>query len=103
MKGVIWLASLAALIPASSGAAPLANWQLGKLAPIAKIDPRFQSYNVEMVEVTGGRFWAPYGGPAGKVYRQRPPMDLANPRLRQLARLLAPAYVRVSGTWANTS
>ena len=27
---------------------------------IGKVDDRFQSYNVEMVEVTGGRFWAPY-------------------------------------------
>ncbi|MGJ5817228.1 hypothetical protein [Paludibaculum fermentans] len=37
----------------------------GRLAPSAmrkagKVDDRFQSYNVEMVEVTGGRFWAPY-------------------------------------------
>jgi hypothetical protein len=32
-----------------------------ELRPIATIDPRFQSYNVEMVEVTGGRFWSPYG------------------------------------------
>ncbi len=27
---------------------------------ITNIDERFQSYNVEMVEVTGGRFWKPY-------------------------------------------
>ena len=27
---------------------------------IATVDERFQSYNVEMVEVTGGRFWKPY-------------------------------------------
>ena len=30
------------------------------LRRIGMIDPRFQSYNVEMIEVTGGRFWAPY-------------------------------------------
>ena len=23
------------------------------------VDPRFQSYNVEMVEIIGGRFWKP--------------------------------------------
>ena len=28
---------------------------------IAAVDNRFQSYNIEMVEVTGGRFWKPYG------------------------------------------
>ena len=27
---------------------------------IGTIDDRFQAYNVEMLEVTGGRFWKPY-------------------------------------------
>src|SRR5579871_5182785 len=27
---------------------------------IGTVDERFQSYNVEMVEVIGGRFWKPY-------------------------------------------
>lgn len=96
---------------------------------IGAIDERFQSYNVEMVEVTGGRFWKPYASapeaapnvspntkeaasppgpptPAGMnpdLYEYRPPIDLANARLRKLAAGLGPAYVRVSGTWANTT
>ena len=44
--------------------------------------------------------------PAGmdpNLYQQRPPIDLTNPRLRKLAAALGPAYVRVSGTWANTA
>ena len=93
---------------------------------VGAVDPRYQSYNVEMLEVTGGRFWKPYsaigaapakaaqpdaatsGGtdvPAGMsadLYQERPALDLPNPRLRMLARALGPAYVRVSGTWANT-
>jgi hypothetical protein len=75
---------------------------------IGTVDPRFQSYNVEMVEVTGGRFWKPYPrkmrtlGQADR-YGDRPPIDLANPRLRMLAAALAPAYMRVSGTWANAT
>ena len=32
----------------------------GSLPKLGTVDARFQSYNVEMVEVTGGRFWAPY-------------------------------------------
>jgi len=36
------------------------------------------------------------------MYQYRPPIDLSNPRLRKLAAALGPAYVRVSGTWANT-
>jgi heparanase 1 len=94
---------------------------------IGTVDERFQSYNIEMVEVIGGRFWKPYRDidallkaqasatqsnkesanvPAGmdpNLYQQRPPIDLTNPRLRKLAAALGPAYVRVSGTWANTA
>jgi hypothetical protein len=77
------------------------------MARIGTVDERFQSYNVEMVEVTGGRFWKPYGpkpfDPSSGLYQYRPPIDLANPRLRKLAAALAPAYMRVSGTWANAT
>ena len=38
-----------------------------------------------------------------RLYQYRPPIDLANARLRKLAAALGPAYVRVSGTWANTT
>jgi len=89
---------------------------------IGTVDERFQSYNIEMVEVIGGRFWKPYGSttnkskaqepatqegstPAGidpNLYQYRKPIDLSNPRLRKLAAALGPAYVRVSGTWANS-
>jgi hypothetical protein len=77
------------------------------LPRIGTIDDRFQSYNVEMVEVTGGRFWKPYGPEASDtradLFAYRPPIDLTNPRLRKLAAALAPAYMRVSGTWANAT
>jgi heparanase len=90
---------------------------------IGTVDERFQSYNIEMVEVTGGRFWKPYesgpgasdkahapakpteSSPAGidpALFEYRPPIDLSNARLRKLAAGLGPAYIRVSGTWANT-
>lgn len=77
--------------------------ELSTLPRIATVDARFQSYNIEMVEVTGGRFWAPYGGPPEEVYRHRDPLDLRNSRLQSLAKHLGPAYVRVSGTWANNT
>jgi heparanase len=90
---------------------------------IGTIEERFQAYNVEMLEVTGGRFWKPYrdmqteankqsvpqesgSTPAGmnpNLYEYRPPIDLSNTRLRKLALALGPTYVRVSGTWANTT
>jgi hypothetical protein len=90
----------------------------GSMARIGSVDLRFQSYNVEMIEVTVGRFWKSYGssgegrpapsaavpqGMDASLYEYRPPVDLAKPRLRALARALGPAYVRVSGTWANTT
>lgn len=84
-------------------AAPTKSIDVSNLDKIGTVDERFQSYNVEMVEVTGGRFWAPYGGPEGEVYRMRPPENLADKRLRDLTRHLGPAYMRVSGTWANST
>lgn len=97
------------------------------MARIGTVSERFQSYNVEMLEVTGGNFWKPYGAagkavpqaaaaagsqaqgsdaPAGmdpNLYQYRPPIDLGNRRLRVLAGALGPAYMRISGTWANTT
>ncbi|WP_245321078.1 hypothetical protein [Bradyrhizobium sp. NAS96.2] len=74
---------------------------------VATIDPRFQSYNIEMVEVTGGRFWKPYAAAAADAkterFAPRPPIDLRDGRLRKLAAALAPALLRVSGTWANST
>jgi len=79
----------------------------GRMPRVGEIDARFQSYNIEMVEVTGGRFWKPYGhldgGVDRDIYEYRPPIDLTNARLRRLASALAPAYLRVSGTWANAT
>ena len=97
------------------------------MARVGTVDERYQSYNVEMLEVTGGKFWKPYGPeldailkqpastaastdsgdtPAGMnpaLYQYLPPLDLTNRRLRKLAAALGPAYVRTSGTWANTT
>jgi heparanase len=83
---------------------------------LAEIDARFQSYNIEMVEVTGGYFWRPYrddatassstamqAGIDRSMFAYRPPIDLSSARLRKLAAALGPAYVRVSGTWANAT
>jgi heparanase 1 len=90
-----------------------------QLRVIGEVDERFQSYNVETVEVTGGNFWAPYqtsgttphapvAGPHGtefatSAYQKRDPIDLKNRRLRALTRALGPAYMRVSGSWANST
>jgi hypothetical protein len=100
--------------PAGKPVSPLSPATMPR---IGTIDDRFQSYNIEMVEVTGGRFWKPYAslteekqpdanqpsGMAPSLYEHRQPINLYNARLRKLAWALGPAYVRVSGTWANTT
>jgi heparanase 1 len=98
-----------------------AEISVARLARVGKVDARYSSYNIEMVEVAGGRFWRPYadvaraeetqegrGGnqPAGlnpALFEYRAPIDLCRARLRKLAAALGPAYVGVSGTWANTT
>ncbi len=94
-----------------------------KMKATGIVDPRFASYNIEMVEVTGGRFWRPYKSPTHEkiasnaaaqnlnqqvgqntaMFQYRPPIDLSNARLRKLAAALGPSYVRVSGSWANST
>lgn len=97
------VATMFTLTGCATTPAPRDPMGLASLTQTGDVDERFQSYNVEMVEVTGGRFWAPYGGPASEVYRMRPPADLSNAKLRGLAANLGPAYMRVSGTWANST
>lgn len=87
---------------------------------IRHVDERLMSYNIEMTEITGGTFWKSYTAEqiAGtqefpsvtaladvtdmpELMECYPPIDLTNRRLRELAKQLGPAWVRVSGTWAT--
>lgn len=87
---------------------------------IRDVDERLVSYNIEMTEVTGGTFWKSYTPEqiAGTekfppianlkdvttmadLMQYYPPIDLYNVRLRELAKKLGPAWIRVSGTWAT--
>jgi len=102
---------------AGPAATPPASTAPATMPRVGTIEERFQSYNIEMVEVTGGRFWKPYDSkaeakqsdanqPSGmdpSLYGYRSPINLSHARLRKLAAALGPAYVRVSGTWANTT
>lgn len=98
------------LRPHASSAEMSVSVNPSRMTELGAVDPRYQSYNIEMVEVTGGRFWKPYGSAGSSaqsnnpdLYAYRPPIDLANPKLRKLAAALGPAYLRVSGTWANST
>ena len=118
---IVVMVVVASVLP-SRARAQSVSLDVTKMPRIGNVDERFVSYNIEMAEVTGGNFWKPYHNqssaaaeatppaqsastPAGmspKMYQYRPPIDLANPQLRKLASALGPAYVRVSGTWANS-
>jgi heparanase len=120
-QGCLTFVLLAAQTQAAASAdAPSIN--PSSLPRIGTVDERFQSYNIEMVEITGGRFWRPYrsrpdveptpsqrsgsGTPRDKdsnLFQYRSPIDLADIRLQKLAAALAPTYLRVSGTWANST
>jgi heparanase 1 len=109
--------------PACAGAlADAPSVTPSSLPGVGTVDARFLSYNIEMIEVTGGKFWKPYASKPGaqpappprsgsdtppgmdsNLFEYRPPIDLADARLRKLAAALAPAYLRVSGTWANST
>ena len=82
------------------------------LKQVGEVDECYQSYNVEMCEVVGGDFWIPYdlldsakvkAGGFSALKHTIPPINLYDKKLRMLASALGPAYVRVSGTWANTT
>ena len=127
----VLIVALATLVHAGLALPSRATEQPLSLAPsdmprVGMVDERFNSYNVEMAEVIGGTFWKPYkeqekaawnhqsvvtGSSTGTglmpgqdpaIFEARPPIDLTNARLRKLTAALGPAYMRVSGTWANT-
>src|ERR1700740_87710 len=113
--------AVAVVFPTTRLVGQVVSLDPAKMPAIGTVDERFQSYNIEMVEVIGGRFWKPYGRSTNEsraqepapqagftpadtdpnLYRYRAPIDLSNPRLRKLAGAVSPAYVRVSGTWAQ--
>ncbi len=110
------LLPLFAMLSQSSTAAEALKIAPSELKAIAEVDERYQSYNIEMAEVIGGRFWKPYEHSTGippassnvevggqnALFEARSPVDLSDKRLLVLAGALGPAYLRVSGTWANS-
>lgn len=87
------------------------------LPKIRNVDKHLIAYNIEMTEVTGGTFWKTYTpeqieGTAAfpkisdwqnmnNLQQYYGPIDLYNSELRRRAKDIGPAWVRVSGTWAN--
>ncbi len=99
MCGAAMLAGAAACFagPSDEAAAKANKIAPATLARVGTVDERFQSYNIETVEVTGGRFWKSFasidkmkaedkskapeitapGGMNPSLYEYRPPIDLS--------------------------
>ncbi len=75
--------------------------RLALAAPMQVVDARFLSVAVDSSEMIGGMWWAPYGAAGGAAKERVSPYDFTRPRLRRLARELAPAYLRLGGTEAD--
>jgi heparanase 1 len=69
--------------------------------PLATVDERYLSVAIDSSQLVGGHWWSPDGGVEAIGRHRIAPVDLARHRLRELARELAPAYLRVGGTEAD--
>jgi heparanase 1 len=69
--------------------------------PSGLVDERFLSVAIDSSQVVGGHWWSPSGAVEPIGQRRVEPIDLRDPRLRRLARELAPAYLRIGGTEAD--
>jgi heparanase 1 len=70
--------------------------------PAAEVEDRFLSVAIDTAQVVGGEFWAPPGSGEGWLQTHSVRRyDFERPRLRNLARALGPAYLRVGGTAAD--
>ena len=71
-------------------------------AAIAEVDGRFLSVAIDTSQVVGGNWWSESGEvEVGVGSTRAEPFDFTRERLRNLARELAPAYLRIGGSEAD--
>lgn len=69
--------------------------------PVATISERYLSVAVDSAQVVGGLFWDPAGTPSMVGSVEVPVFDFDRPKLRKLAKELAPALLRIGGSTAD--
>lgn len=68
----------------------------------AEVDQAYLSFAIDTAQVVGARFWAPPGQGEGWLGTQpTAAFDFSRPRLLNLTRGLAPAYLRIGGSDAD--
>ncbi len=71
---------------------------------VAQVRPEFLSVSLDISQVVGGRFWGAGGGvELGAGETPVSAFDFQRPELLERARALAPAYLRIGGTEADTT
>jgi len=73
----------------------------GTSQAVATIDERYLSVAVDTAQVVGGRSWSEDGSVEFIGQERIPEYDFSRPRLRALAKELAPAFLRIGGTDAD--
>ena len=72
--GICMAASLCSvLLLPTQPIAQVVSLDPGKMPMSGTVDERFNSYNIEMVEVIGGKFWKPYADSAASAPKAREP------------------------------
>lgn len=89
------LAAVLATPLAAEAASPVLRVDLRALEQAAEVSDRFLSVAVDVDQLVGGTFWDPAGGPSQVPIE---PYDFSRTRLRNLARPLAPAWLRLGGS-----
>jgi hypothetical protein len=124
-RGLLWVAVTGTLaVNATAQGQTSMKLDPSNMSKLGTVDPRYVSYNIDTVAVIGGRAWKPYKSSVGgqetekpkapadpneqvgvnpSLYQNRPSIDLSNLRLQKLAKALGPAYLRVSGTFRNST
>lgn len=74
----IGLIAGAALAVTTSVAAQSVSMSPATMPRIGTVDARYQSYNVEALEVTGGKFWKPYGPEFDAILKHPAPASEAS-------------------------
>ncbi|WP_235890026.1 glycosyl hydrolase family 79 N-terminal domain-containing protein [Maribrevibacterium harenarium] len=81
----------------------IANINLTSELPCHQLDDRYLSFSIDISVLVGGHWWEGGSGSSRGLGTQKvPPIDLNQPKLDALVQALAPAYLRIGGSEADT-
>lgn len=70
---------------------------------INRVNPCFVSFAIDTAQIVGGKWWAPnFRFNIKPATKSVAPLNLSNKKLIELSRQLAPAYLRIGGSDADS-